>query len=74
MPILKSSTFRQRGYVFSTGSVVMVYGDVDAPTVDPSTQVVETPRLEWDNTVIATTVTTSNLPTPPPLSSMEHGS
>ena len=64
MSITKVQTFRQRGWLFTDGSVAMTYNDETVPSGNPVSGVAEVPTLLWDNNVISTTVTTSNLPPP----------
>ncbi len=57
---VKTSDYRQRGYLFhSSGEFVIVYGNDPDPVgkVDPS----EVPKLVWDNNVNTITTTVSNL-------------
>ncbi len=54
MKTVKTSNYRQRGYLLSSGEFVIVYGE-DASPVDAGS------RLVWDNQVNTVTTTVSNL-------------
>lgn len=60
MKTVKTSSYRQRGYLFhSSGEFVIVYGEDQVPV--SHTDASEVPRLVWDNDVQTITTSVSRL-------------